>query len=77
MADADFEYLPAAAATMETNGGGPKAPLDMSHHFSRVTMNRKESRMKAFYKYFQIAGIGNLAGGKYLAELRIPCYINV
>lgn len=40
-----------------------KAPLDLSHYYSRVTKNRIESRMKEFYKYFMIPGIGNLAGG--------------
>ncbi|OBT85885.1 hypothetical protein VE02_04471 [Pseudogymnoascus sp. 03VT05] len=40
-----------------------KPPLDLSHHFSRVTKARQESNIKAFYKYFAIPGIGNLAGG--------------
>jgi hypothetical protein len=39
-------------------------PLDLSHHFSRVTKNRLPSRVKDFYKYFTIPGIGNLAGGE-------------
>jgi hypothetical protein len=43
---------------------GPKPPLDFSHHFSRVTKARQESKIKEFYKYFLIPGIGNLAGGK-------------
>lgn len=38
-------------------------PLDLSHYYSRVTKARKESNIKAFYKYFAIPGIGNLAGG--------------
>ncbi|TPX09647.1 uncharacterized protein E0L32_009120 [Thyridium curvatum] len=51
---------------------GPKArdgsadkplPLDMSHHFSETTKNRLPSKIKEYYKYFQIPGIGNLAGG--------------
>jgi hypothetical protein len=42
---------------------GPMPPLDLSHHFSRVTKARKESSIKQFYKYFTIPGIGNLAGG--------------
>lgn len=42
-----------------------KKPLDFSHHFSRVTKARKESQIKQFYKYFQIPGIGNLAGGMF------------
>ncbi|KAK6609321.1 aromatic amino acid aminotransferase [Botrytis cinerea] len=40
-----------------------RPPLDLSHHFSRVTVARQESTMKSFYKFFQIPGIGNLAGG--------------
>jgi hypothetical protein len=42
---------------------GPKPPLDFSYHFSRVTKARQESKIKEFYKYFMIPGIGNLAGG--------------
>jgi hypothetical protein len=42
----------------------PQPPLDLSHHFSRVTKARQESSIKVFYKYFMIPGIGNLAGGE-------------
>jgi hypothetical protein len=59
---ADFEYVNHADTT-ETKG--PKPPLDFSYHFSRVTAARKESSVKSFYKYFQIPGIGNLAGGMF------------
>ncbi|KAI4281702.1 MAG: hypothetical protein L6R38_003484 [Xanthoria sp. 2 TBL-2021] len=38
-------------------------PLDLSHHYSRVTKNRGSSAVKDFYKYFGIPNIGNLAGG--------------
>ncbi|KAI1377430.1 aromatic amino acid aminotransferase [Hypoxylon crocopeplum] len=38
-------------------------PKDMSHHFSDVTKARAPSKMKEFYKFFQIPGIGQLAGG--------------
>ncbi|KAI1339067.1 aromatic amino acid aminotransferase [Xylariaceae sp. FL0016] len=38
-------------------------PKDMSHHFSYVTRTRQPSKMKEYYKYFLIPGIGNLAGG--------------
>ena len=41
-------------------------PLDLSHHFSRVTQKRHASAIKAFYKYFAIPGIGNLAGGRLI-----------
>jgi hypothetical protein len=40
-------------------------PLDLSHHFSRTTKNRLPSKVKDFYKYFAIPGIGNLAGGEF------------
>jgi hypothetical protein len=59
---ADFEYVIRADATEMK---GPKPPLDFSYHYSRVTAARKESSVKSFYKYFQIPGIGNLAGGMF------------
>ena len=40
------------------------SPLDLSHHYSRETKSRDASAIKGFYKYFQIPGIGNLAGGR-------------
>lgn len=40
-----------------------KEPLDLSHHLSRISKNREPSKVKDFYKYFGIPGIGNLAGG--------------
>ena len=43
----------------------PAPPLDLSHHFSYTTRNRQASSVKEFYKYFQIPGIGNLAGGAH------------
>ncbi|KAI5365204.1 putative aminotransferase, class I/classII, pyridoxal phosphate-dependent transferase, major [Septoria linicola] len=54
-------------ANPSRNGAGimdsrPK-PKDLSHHLSRVTRARDASSIKAFYKYFQIPGIGQLAGG--------------
>ncbi|RJE22543.1 Aromatic amino acid aminotransferase [Aspergillus sclerotialis] len=41
----------------------PAPPLDLSHHLSYTTRHRQASSVKEFYKYFQIPGIGNLAGG--------------
>ncbi|KAH7135130.1 aromatic amino acid aminotransferase 1 [Dendryphion nanum] len=38
-------------------------PLDLSHHLSRSTKAREASSIKQFYKYFQIPGIAQLAGG--------------
>jgi len=57
-------HAPEAAPKVAVADEGPKPPVDLSHHYSRVTKNREESRMKEFYKYFMIPGIGNLAGGK-------------
>ncbi|KAI1098098.1 aromatic amino acid aminotransferase [Jackrogersella minutella] len=44
-------------------------PKDMSHHFSDVTKARAPSKMKEFYRYFQIPNIGQLAGGLPNAQL--------
>lgn len=38
-------------------------PLDLSHHLSYATKNKKPSSVKDFYKYFTIPGIANLTGG--------------
>lgn len=39
------------------------APVDLSHHFSAVTRRRLPSKIKQAYKFFQIPGILNVAGG--------------
>ncbi|KAI1391219.1 aromatic amino acid aminotransferase [Hypoxylon trugodes] len=44
-------------------------PKDMSHHFSDVTKARAPSRMKEFYKFFQIPNIAQFAGGLPNAQL--------
>jgi hypothetical protein len=66
------EAMPLSAQDSDRKPQGPQPPLDLSHHFSYVTIARKESSMKKFYKYFMIPGIGNLAGG----ESYILRYIN-
>ncbi|KAF4987012.1 hypothetical protein FGRMN_10579 [Fusarium graminum] len=38
-------------------------PKDISHLFSVVTRNHKPSAVKAFYRFMQIPGISNFAGG--------------
>jgi hypothetical protein len=38
-------------------------PVDLSHHLSEVTKRRLPSAVKDFYRFFQIPGIGNFAGG--------------
>ncbi|OLN84958.1 Aromatic amino acid aminotransferase C56E4.03-like protein 2 [Colletotrichum chlorophyti] len=47
-------------ATMDQS---KRPPLNLEHHFSRVTKRRLPSKMKEYYKYFEIPGVGNLAGG--------------
>ncbi|KAK2623771.1 hypothetical protein QTJ16_006952 [Diplocarpon rosae] len=63
---AAFEYVSNEAPEVK---GAPKPPLDLSHHFSRVTLARDESSVKKFYQYFKIPGIANLAGGLPHASL--------
>ncbi|RDW82994.1 PLP-dependent transferase-3 [Coleophoma crateriformis] len=58
---ADFDYITMDAATPSSSG--PQPPKDLSHLYSRVTKQRVQSKVKDFYKYFAIPGIGNLAGG--------------
>lgn len=55
------------AATIER-----AAPKDLSYHYSRVTKARAASKMKDFYKYFFIPGIGNLAGGSMIVQAQRP-----
>lgn len=43
-------------------GEKPK-PLDLSHLYSEMTKHRYASQMKMFYRFFQVPGIGNFAGG--------------
>jgi site-specific recombinase XerD len=38
-------------------------PVDLTHYLSRSTRARDASTVKKFYKYFQIHGIAQLAGG--------------
>lgn len=40
-------------------------PLDFTHHYSDTTKSRNASKIKAIYKFFQIPGILNIAGGMY------------
>jgi hypothetical protein len=41
-------------------------PRDLSHHFSLKTKSRGVSKIKKYYKYFRIPGIGQLAGGEII-----------
>ncbi|KAJ4414544.1 hypothetical protein N0V85_003105 [Neurospora sp. IMI 360204] len=42
---------------------GKPLPLDFTHHLSEVTKRRQASSVKKYYRFFQIPGIKNLAGG--------------
>lgn len=48
---------------MATSADPRPPPKDLSHHLSRNAKSRAPSSIKQFYKYFQIPGIGQLAGG--------------
>lgn len=37
--------------------------MDLSHHYSYTTKNRLASFVKSYYKYYQIPGLANFAGG--------------
>ncbi len=44
-------------------------PLDLSHLYSETTKRRLPSKMKEYYKFFQIPGVRNLAGGMFFPSL--------
>ncbi|KAK3906431.1 pyridoxal phosphate-dependent transferase [Staphylotrichum tortipilum] len=48
---------------LRLDGDDKPEPLDLSHHFSVVTQRRVPSELKRAYKFFQIPGILNIAGG--------------
>lgn len=58
---ASTSQAPAAPAEMADK---PK-PKDFSHYYSVTTAHRIPSKMKEYYKFFRIPGVGNLAGGKF------------
>lgn len=63
----------ATAAAVEEAAATLKSlpqPKDLSHHFSIVTKNREQSRIKAFYRFIRIPGISNFSGGKFALSLR-------
>ena len=41
-------------------------PRDLSHHLSQTTKSRGASKIKKYYKYFRIPGIGQLASGEII-----------
>jgi hypothetical protein len=60
-------------------GSEKPPPLDLSHHFSEVTKRRTASKIKQAYKFFQIPGILNVAGGScpYLTGSHLSSHLNL
>lgn len=71
-----MESSSAAAAGSAAMASKPK-PKDFSHYYSVTTAHRVPSAMKAYYKFFQIPGIGNLAGGKQFTHFTRPLDIDI
>lgn len=63
LAAVDNNQLFSMDSSQESIRMGKPRPKDMSHHFSDVSLARTPSKMKEYYKYFLIPGIGQLAGG--------------
>jgi hypothetical protein len=63
-----FSMETPAIHRLRLNDDDKPEPLDLSHHFSVVTQRRVPSELKRAYKFFQIPGILNIAGGSYF-----PC----
>jgi hypothetical protein len=59
----------------KADAAAPSPPLDLSHHYSRVTARRSGSQIKELYQYFAIPGIGNLAGGTFPSLAPALCLI--
>ncbi|KAF4984305.1 hypothetical protein FDECE_17118 [Fusarium decemcellulare] len=62
-ASIDNTAAAAAAAQAAATLKALPHPKDLSHHYSIVTKNREQSRIKAFYRFMQIPGISNFSGG--------------
>ncbi|RTE72088.1 hypothetical protein BHE90_013495 [Fusarium euwallaceae] len=62
-ASIDTTAAAAAAAQAAATLKSLPHPKDLSHHYSQVTKNRVQSRIKAFYRFIQTPGISNFSGG--------------
>jgi hypothetical protein len=65
--ESNATVISSVTATTATKGAALKSlpsPKDLSHLFSVITRNRDQSEIKAFYKFMQIPGISNFAGGE-------------
>ena len=53
-----------ASASASATAGKKLPPRNLQHLYAEATNLRLPSKMKEYYRFFQIPGIGNLAGGK-------------
>jgi hypothetical protein len=72
-ASIDTTAAAAAAAQAAATLKALPHPKDLSHHYSQVTKNRVQSRIKAFYRFIQTPGISNFSGGECFASVSSPC----
>lgn len=63
-----MDHRPSRNDACSASNGAKPEPVDLTHHLAEVTKRRLPSAVKQFYKYFQIPGIGNFAGGKLSAK---------
>lgn len=68
-ASIDTTAAAAAAAQAAATLKALPHPKDLSHHYSQVTKNRVQSRIKAFYRFIQTPGISNFSGGECFASV--------
>lgn len=73
-ASIDTTAAAAAAAQAAATLKALPHPKDLSHLYSRVTKNRVQSNIKAFYRFIQTPGISNFAGGECFCECFFPLF---
>jgi hypothetical protein len=71
-----MESSGSSAPAAKVSGGEKPSPVDLSHHFTFVTRRRLPSKIKQYYKLFQIPGIRNLAGGLCSLSLQLSAYLD-
>lgn len=59
------ESVASSECSFDGSDGSKPKPRDLSHLYAEATNLRVPSKMKEYYKFFQIPNIGNLAGGKF------------
>lgn len=77
VSDHAADIISEASSVSEFDGaadGRKPPPRNLQHLYAEASNLRVPSKMKEYYKFFQIPGIGNIAGGKYLPILFCPLY---